>query len=65
MNDEHELIELACYACDGKVRGTYKKLFGNLPSLMVMPAMKCKCGGVITIKMTGEYLQEAQDEQST
>lgn len=55
MNDENEIIELACTKCDGNKRGTYRDLFGDLPSLIVLPKMVCKCGGDITIGLTGDY----------
>ncbi len=55
MNDDNEIIELACVKCDGKVRGTYAKLFGDIPSLVVLPKFTCKCGGEITLSLTGEY----------
>ena len=55
MNDENEIIELACTRCGNKKRGTYHNLFGDLPSLAVLPKMICKCGGDITIELTGQY----------
>lgn len=55
MKDENEIIILACSKCKKEVKGTYKELFGDLPSLMVLPQMKCKDGGDITLDMTGVY----------
>ena len=33
MNDDNEIIELSCDKCKMSKSGTYKELFGNLPSL--------------------------------
>lgn len=55
MNDDNEIIELGCSCCGLKKRGTYLELFGDLPSLVVLPKMVCKCGGAITISLTGDY----------
>lgn len=55
MNDENEIIELACDKCEGSKRGTYKELFGDLPSLILLPKMNCVCGGDITLELTGTY----------
>lgn len=56
MNDDNEIIELACSDCEGKKRGTYQEMFGDLLSLVLLPTMVCKCGGAITIALTGEYV---------
>ncbi len=56
MDDDNEIIELACTECNGAKRGTYHELFGDIPSLVCLPKMVCKCGGAITIDLTGEYV---------
>lgn len=55
MNDDNEIIELTCSKCPGKIRGTYQKLFGDIPSLILLPKMVCKCGGDIRLSLTGDY----------
>ena len=58
MNDEHEIIILECGTLDCKklIEGTYKELFGGLPSLTLLPRMVCsECGGTIELTMTGKY----------
>lgn len=49
MNDENEIIELSCKKCRKSTKGTYKELFGDLPSLVLLPKINCKCGGEITL----------------
>ncbi len=58
MKDENEIIELSCGKCKASKKGTYKELFGDLLSLVGLPKMLCKlckCGGDITLNMTGIY----------
>ncbi|GAI13779.1 unnamed protein product [marine sediment metagenome] len=58
MNDEDEIIKLSCPTpdCVEPIEGTYKELFGDLPSLMLLPKIKChKCGHSIELEMTGRY----------
>lgn len=55
MKDENEIIKLFCEECKKSKSGTYKELFGDIPSLIGMPEIKCKCGGDICLQMTGEY----------
>ena len=58
MNDENEIIKLACGTLDCKksIEGTYKELFGGIPSLILLPKMFCSvCGGEIELTMTGKY----------
>ncbi len=55
MNDDNEIIKLSCLKCDKFKEGTYKKLFGDLPSLVGLPKFVCKCGGDICLDMTGRY----------
>lgn len=55
MNDENEIIKLACDKCEKSKSGTYKELFGDLPSLIGLPKMNCVCGGDITLEMTNTY----------
>lgn len=54
-NDDNEIIELSCTKCKDKVSGTYKELFGDLPSLRCCPKLVCKCGGDICLGLTGKY----------
>ncbi len=54
-NDDSEIIELSCDKCEKKKSGTYKELFGDIPSLRILPKMKCTCGGDICIDLTGKY----------
>ncbi len=49
MSDFGEIMELSCTKCLLKKTGTYKELFGDLPSLVLLPKMVCKCGGDIII----------------
>lgn len=56
MNDENEIIRLSCEKCKESCEGTYKELFGGIPSLKLLPKMVCKeCGRDIELDMTGEY----------
>lgn len=55
MNDNNEIIKLSCNECKVSKEGTYEELFGGLPNLRIAPKMKCKCGGDITLEMTGAY----------
>jgi len=58
MNDENEIIRLSCATsgCDRQVEGTYKDLFGGIPSLSLLPKFVCsECGGDIELEMTGKY----------
>ena len=58
MNDENEIIILECGTLDCKksIEGTYKELFGGIPSLTLLPRMVCsECGGTIELTMTGKY----------
>lgn len=58
LNDESEIIKLSCASlnCGRSVEGTYKELFGGIPSLSLLPKMVCnKCGGDIELDMTGRY----------
>lgn len=54
-NDENEILELSCLKCKKSTEGTYVELFGDLPSLMGLSKMVCKCGGEICIELTGRY----------
>jgi len=55
MNDDNEIICLECLGCHKKNEGTYRELFGNSPSLKLLPKMKCKyCGSEIGISFTGK-----------
>ncbi len=56
-NDDNEIIELSCNKCKKGKSGTYKELFGDLPSLRLLPKMECKCGGDICIGLTGKYTE--------
>lgn len=59
MNDENEIIRLACEGqCKKSLEGTYKELFGDIPSLVVLPKMVCKCGGSISLDFTGRYKEK-------
>lgn len=55
MTDDNEIIKFACEKCKNNEKGTYRELFGDLPSLVLLPKLVCKCGGDITIEMTGTY----------
>jgi len=56
MNDENEIIRLACEGICGKsIEGTYKELFGGIPNLSLLPNFVCKCGGDISLDITGRY----------
>lgn len=59
MNDENEVIKLSCAnveTCGKSIEGTYKDLFGGLPSLRLLPKMVCsECGGDIELQMTGNF----------
>lgn len=55
MNDDNEIIKLACDSCEKSKSGTYKDLFGDLPSIICLPKMICKCGGDITLEFTSTY----------
>lgn len=58
MKDENEVIKLACITsgCNKSIEGTYKELFGGIPSLVLLPKFVCsECGGDITLEMTGKY----------
>lgn len=56
MNDENEIIKLTCAKCKASIEGTYKELFGGIPSLALLPKFVCgKCGGDIELDMTGKY----------
>lgn len=55
MNDESEIIKLSCERCKKVYEGTFTDLFGDIHSLIGLPKIKCKCGGVIILEMTGVY----------
>ena len=55
MKDDNEIIKLSCVTCKKSNEGTYEELFGDLPSLTLLPKMICKCGGDITLELTGNY----------
>lgn len=55
MNDENEIIKLSCVDCGESIEGTYYELFGGIPNLMLLPKFVCKCGGCISLDMTGKY----------
>lgn len=40
-NDDNEILELACPKCKKSKKGTYKELFGDLPSLRLLPTLQC------------------------
>lgn len=44
-----EQLELSCLKCEEAKRGTYKELFGDLPSLLLLPKLVCTCGGEIVV----------------
>lgn len=54
MTDDNEIIKLLCDRCKDSIEGTYRELFNNLPSLMGLPKL-CKCGGEISLELTGRY----------
>lgn len=54
-NDENEIIKLSCSSCGKSNEGTFKELFGDLPSLVGAPKTVCKCGGEICLELTGRY----------
>ena len=54
MNDDNEIIKLSCIRCKKSEQGTFKELFGNLPTAIGIPTT-CICGGDITLEMTGNY----------
>lgn len=58
--DEREIIKLSCDRCPDSKEGTYKELFGDLPSLILLFKPICKCGGTICIQMTGKYKVETK-----
>jgi hypothetical protein len=55
MKEDNEIIKLACGKCKKYIEGTYRELFGDISSLVVLPKMICKCGGDISLDMTGIY----------
>jgi len=56
MSNDSEIIKLSCDKCqDIASEGTYEELFPNVPNLMLLPGMKCKCGGDICLEFTGRY----------
>lgn len=55
MKDDNEIIKLSCDNCEGSCEGTFKELFGDIPSLIGLRKIKCKCGGDICLEMTGKY----------
>lgn len=59
--DDLEIIELFCDKCKQSVSGTYKELFGDLPSLRLLPRMICKCSGDICVNLTGKYKEAVND----
>jgi len=61
-NDENEIIKLLCLSCKESCEGTYRELFGDLPSLAGAPKTVCKCGGRICLEMTGKYREEKREE---
>ena len=62
MNDENEIIELSCSSCKKSISGTYKELFGDIPSIVCLPKLKCKCGGDVCLHLTGKYKKEDVSE---
>lgn len=56
MNDENEIIKLSCAKCKASIEGTYKELFGGIPSLALLPKFVCsECGGDIELDITGKF----------
>ena len=62
MNDENEIIKLSCSTgatklCkDAYKEGTYKELFGDIPSTRILPKLVCsECGGEVRLAFTGRY----------
>lgn len=45
-----EIMGLSCSKCSKRVEGTYEELFGDLPSLQLLPKLTCTCGGNIIIE---------------
>lgn len=37
-----KIIRISCPKCKNEVRGTYKELFGDIPSLTLLPRLECK-----------------------
>ncbi len=42
MNTTDELMRISCPKCKECKDGTYKELFGDLPSLRLLPKLICK-----------------------
>ena len=40
--DESEKLRISCPKCKNKREGTYKELFGDIPSLTLLPKITCK-----------------------
>lgn len=56
MNDENEIIKFGCDKCKIFKEGTYKELFGDLPSLALLPKLVCsECKSTLCLEMTGRY----------
>ncbi len=51
MSDDSEVLVLTCDKCISSRQGTYEQLFGDLPSLRLLPPLKCKCGGDIILEI--------------
>ena len=45
-----EIIKLSCDKCKDSAQGTYEELFGDIPSLIGLPKLVCKCGGSICLE---------------
>ena len=52
---DNEILELSCSQCEKNRQGTYQELFGDLPSLRLLPKLECTCGGDIRLGFTGKF----------
>jgi hypothetical protein len=59
-----EIISLSCLKCKDRIEGTYKELFGDLPSLRLLGKLVCKCGGEIVLGLVLEQPNEAQNDKT-
>ena len=49
--DDNEIIKLSCPKCGMTKEGTYYKLFGDLPSLKLLPKLVCKnCNEILCLE---------------
>jgi len=65
MNDENEIIKFGCDKCKLFKEGTFKELFGDIPSLVLLPKMICsKCKSILVLEMTGRYNEQNEKEKA-